>query len=135
MLDWRFLIPVIWSCVSAALALVLYKTSSGLFEQKSSDEKQVRRIRLVGSIVIAGAIFGALKWATPSEVVSGRPIDSVTVPRKVLLSSRDAVSHARNALDSLTGCASISPPQECRSEMEALRDSINGIEQTLPRSE
>src|SRR5664279_2871828 len=122
MSDWRFVIPVIWAFVSAGLALLLYRTSSGLFEQQIKDEKQGRRIRLVGSIVLAGAIFGALKWATPDSLVTGQPSGSVLLSKKSLSSSRGALQETRNALDKLKACASISPPQECRAEMDILRN-------------
>jgi hypothetical protein len=128
MFDWHVLIPVVWAIVSSALALVLYKTSSALFEQKTD----VQRLQLVGSIVIAGAIFGALRWATPTSLVTGTPRDSVIVSKKSLAAIASTIQETKNAIDRLSACTAIAPPQECRAEMEVLRRLVDSLGETLP---
>lgn len=135
MLDWRFIIPLLWALVSAALALLLYKTSNGLFEQVSSDREQTRRIRLVGSIVLAAAIFVALKWATPEAIVTGQLRGSAIIPKSKLHSSAGAMQGLRNSFDRLEACASISTMQDCRSEIDSVRSSITSLESALPRAD
>lgn len=136
MLDWHVIIPVVWAIVSSVLALFLYRTSSAFFEQETANTAGVQRIRLVGSIVIAGAIFGALRWATPPILVTGLSDDSVIVSKAALTATSSTIQDAKNVLDKLTTCSDIARPQkspkECEADIKELQRLIETLGRDLP---
>jgi hypothetical protein len=132
-MDWHFVIPISWAIVSAFLALLLYRTSSALFHQSIADKQEVRSVRLVGSIVIAGVIFGALKWATPEDLLRNTSADFKVISVSSVNAAYSASETAKNSLDKELACVAISPPQECRAEIENLRQSIENLGADIKR--
>jgi hypothetical protein len=61
------LLPVLWAIISAAIALVLYRTSEALFESVERSKTRTRRIRLAGSVAIAALAFYGMSKYTPSS--------------------------------------------------------------------
>jgi hypothetical protein len=112
---WRVFIPVIWAIVSTLIGLVLYKTSEAFFETRHRQDRNSRTIRLVGSAAIAGFAFFGLKWSTPEYMLRGYSHDHLSI----------LLDETRSALVNLEGCASISPPSECKPDISALRQRID----------
>jgi len=121
--DPHVLIPILWAVLAAALALVLYKTSTGMFGQEDGGKDGKRKLRLTGSIVMAGVIFFGLKWATPSQLLVGEcgPQPDAAAAQKAKV---DAVM---KSLQDLDACAEITVPQQCRTELDALQDKVEGL--------
>jgi HAMP domain-containing protein len=61
------LMPVIWALVATGIGLLLYKSSSALFEQEIRNTTKTRRLRATGSVAIAAAAFLGMWRATPTD--------------------------------------------------------------------
>ena len=123
----RATIPVVWALVGTLIGLVLYKSSSAFFEQTQKSEGSTRRIRLVGSVVIAALVFLGLRQSTPTPLLTGVPGNSKLVRSAEILGLSEVADQADAAMLSLTGCASISRPDQCRVEMDVVKDRIGQI--------
>lgn len=121
--DPHILIPILWAVLAAVLALVLYKTSTGVFGRDEVGKDATRKLRLTGSIVVAGVIFFGLKWATPSQLLVGTS-GSQSVKTATHNANIDAVLQSLQDLDA---CAEITVPQQCRKELDALRERVEGL--------
>ncbi|MCF6368345.1 hypothetical protein [Rhizobium halophilum] len=65
-------LPVIWLLVATIVALILYRTSETLFEERAAKSTQGRRVRLTGSVVIAALAFYGLKTSTSTAALDVR---------------------------------------------------------------
>ncbi|ESZ56002.1 hypothetical protein X727_33005 [Mesorhizobium sp. L103C119B0] len=63
----KLLLPVFWAVVSTGVGVILYRTSSALFESKQLKDGTTRRLRLAGSVTIAALAFLGMWYATPRE--------------------------------------------------------------------
>jgi hypothetical protein len=134
-IDWHFAIPISWAIVSAALALLLYKSSGAVFEQSIvTSENNNKRIRLVGSIAIAGAIFFGLKWATPPMLITGQQSDAVSVSKKALSATTSKLDEAIAALDRLDACTAVTSIRGCKLETEEVRRGIMTVKEVVPQA-
>jgi hypothetical protein len=128
---YRTLIPVLWAIVSAAIGLILYKSSSAFFERRDTKEGGVRRIRLVGSVVIAALVFIGLRQSTPTELMLGRPAGSAVVLVRDIQSTKQFLEEANSATNDLLGCATVSPASQCIGQIEAVRSKLNSAKNNL----
>jgi hypothetical protein len=113
-----YILPVIWALTSTLVALLLYRSSKAFFSQTESVQGRTRRVRLVGSIVIAAVVFLGLRSASPSRDVS--PDDTV-LHRAEFNALMGALADLRSASDALEVCLNMTAVSECREQVETLR--------------
>jgi hypothetical protein len=135
------LLPIVWAVLSATLAIWLYNTSAGFFEheveselsrhhdapqgngQHSERRKRRTSLRLAGSAVIAGVVFGGLLYATQSLIDS----DSVRVRRVELTKMQELAKVAAGLLgDSVVSCVANRSAGQCKDELE--RAHLSSVE-------
>ena len=121
------LLPIIWAVVATLVALALYKTSKAFFEGRSAnDGGQVRRIRLVGSVVIAAVTFGALWRVTPVQDI--RNLDPTSrVEREYLAELEEAARALRIEKDRLEACRSMTELSQCASQVDAMGRLVDRV--------
>jgi hypothetical protein len=120
----RVFLPVIWAFASTLMGLVLYRSSAALFEQTKKKDGEVRRIRLVGSIVIAAVIYLGLWKATPVDTLMIVPSGSKMLRASDLHDMVEQLREADAAFSSLEACMAITPPSQCRAEVDILRGRV-----------
>ncbi|WP_322418910.1 hypothetical protein [Mesorhizobium huakuii] len=130
----RLILPIIWALTATAIGLVLYRSSSAFFEQKRNKDGETRRIRLVGSVVIASIAFFGLQHVTPDSSLTGVPPDSILISKFELTEIQEAAEQANAAMGDLLGCAAITTPSQCKAEMDVVRDRLNNIRVRLDAS-
>jgi hypothetical protein len=114
-------LPIIWVVVSTAVGLILYKTSKAFFEHGSQRaDGQVRRVRLVGSVVIAGATLLALWKVTPNEALSDLSDPRARIPREFVAELREASRGLDLAMGQLEACAAVTVAGQCEAELSAV---------------
>jgi hypothetical protein len=124
-------LPIAWAIISTVIALLLYRTSDAFFEQQVPDEKGRRRIKLVGSIVIAGVVFLGLAKFTDMSQFSEIAANQQRVSRAALIEHRQAMTSLRNTYEELRGCIAIARKDQCDNEMEKLAARIESAEAGL----
>jgi hypothetical protein len=131
----RLFLPVIWAFTGTIIGLVLYRSSAAFFEQTKRKEGEVRRIRLVGSICIAGVVFLGLWNATPASIQKGVPDDAKLVRRVEVQAAAESLEQANAAATALIACATITPPAQCRAELQEvltrIGDSVGRVRQLM----
>jgi hypothetical protein len=127
------LLPVVWALVATLIAMILYRTSSGLFEQRVQKQTVTRRVRMTGSIFIAALAFVGLAKSTPPNVMTIESRDLVKVPVSEVRMLRDRVHYLENQLVELEGCAAIKGPQNCAEQMEGMRTATRNVASTIKR--
>lgn len=127
----RLLLPVIWAIVSTLIGLILYKTSSAFFEESRQNEGFKRKMRLMGSVVIAALTYLALWQSTPTALQLGVPDDSMIVRRADIAASSEDVKEAAAAIIHLVGCTEITSAAQCASEIELVSDRISNADRKL----
>lgn len=127
----RLLLPVIWAVVSTLIGLILYKTSSAFFEESHQREGFKRKIRLMGSVVIAALTYLALWQSTPSSLQLGVPDDSITVRSTDIAAASEDVKEAAAAIIHLVGCTEITSAAQCVREIELVSDRISEADRKL----
>jgi hypothetical protein len=121
----RLFVPVVWALTSIILGLILYRSSSALFEQTQREEGSVRRVRLVGSICIAALVYLGLWKATPSALQIGIPEDAISIRKVDIQGAIEALEEANASVSSLDACVAISSPTQCRSELDGLHTRMH----------
>ncbi len=61
-------LPVSWAIVATAIGLLLYRSSTAMFEERAASKERSRRIRLTGSVTIASLAFAGMWYATSGFV-------------------------------------------------------------------
>jgi azurin len=94
-------LPILWAIVAAVIGLALYRSSAALFDSATTNASTKRRIRLTGSVAIAGFAFFAMRSATPRErldmshnlvLSQANEIDRATMDAMGALASNDVIS-------------------------------------------
>lgn len=124
----QYFLPILWTIVSTIVSLILYKSSSAFFESKRSREGETRRIRLVGSIVIAALVFLALWRATPA--VKPTPLEAFR-PRIEEVGER--AENVRQRLNLLKACAAMTAVSQCARELDALDTAVADLDASRSR--
>jgi len=127
----RLLLPIIWAIASTLIGLILYKTSSAFFEEFRQKEGSKRKIRLMGSVVIAALTYLALWQSTPSSLQLGVPDDSMIVRRTDIVAASEDVKEAAAAIIHLVGCTEITSAAQCAREIELVSDRISEADRKL----
>ena len=116
-------LPIFWAIVSTMIGLVLYKSSSALFEQTQGNDTDKKRIRLAGSVTIAALAFYGMKTATPSSRLLIASPGMISVEGAF---SFDKLQESSIALDRLAlevqGCVSTIDDQRCREKINEFKD-------------
>lgn len=124
-------LPIIWAVVSTVIALILYKSSDALFEQRFPVKSERRRVKLVGSIVIAAIVFLGLAKFTDLSPFS----DISKNQRRVLVSTLGEHRHnlvvLRNAYEEMNGCVSVTTADQCEQYMIKLEAGLEGVERSF----
>jgi hypothetical protein len=60
-------LPVFWAIVATTIGLILYRSSASFFVSEARGQRSTRKLRLAGSVVIAGLAFYSMQQATPTE--------------------------------------------------------------------
>jgi hypothetical protein len=127
------LLPVLWAIVATAIALVLYRTSEGLFEEKIKSASTTRRIRLTGSSVIAALAFLGMAKATPERLMTSNPNDTVLLPVSDVRLLNDRMAIIEDQLMELEACVSVRGVQNCIAQLESLRTAISNVKVSVSR--
>lgn len=121
------LLPIAWVVVASAVGVFLYRSSQAVFEEWSRQQSSTgaqggRRIRFVGSVVIAGAAFFALRHATPDQLLHVLPEGQVAVNARDLETlTNEAREIDRVALEVLA-CGTAFDNGCCVAKAMSLRD-------------
>src|SRR5215467_11904438 len=113
-------LPVAWAIVATIIGLVLYKSSEALFEQTRRSSGETRRIRLVGSVVIAAVAFGGMKYSTPSAVLDPYPADSLLISKAKIQMLLDQSSRVEDSLLPLGACLSLEAGKQCQKDYDSV---------------
>jgi hypothetical protein len=124
--QWYFsaLLPVIWAVVSTIIALVLYRTSSAFFMQNDVTKTRTRRIRLVGSVVIAALTFLGLRYATPTPLLPDPAGDRQVVRKADVAEATNAMNEMGDTFQSLESCIARSVVAQCPKDVADLRTEV-----------
>lgn len=129
------LAPLVWAGVSVCVALLLYKTSRGLFERNGSDTGSKIRLRLTGSIVIAGCVFFALWKVTPEAALDTEHQRDHQERGRKLAEIANMVTDARVNSAELQTCIGRMAPTDCQQIAEVLDRQIRQIGDVAKLSE
>jgi hypothetical protein len=125
------LLPVLWASLATIIGLVLYKSSEALFEQENVKDSSTRRIRLVGSVVIAGAAFGAMYWATPRSSLELKQKDAKCASSsRVDRLTQDWTDLRQKVLD-LQACLASQEIQTCQAKSQDLQANVTRVENAI----
>ena len=123
----RTLLPVIWLLVSTLIALLLYRSSSALFEEERASQGGVRRVRLVGSVTIAALAFLGVWRATPTSILTGQDDDHVGVATTQLVASHRAAAALDDAVNKIAACVTNAPIAQCPAERAQLAAAAQAV--------
>ena len=125
------LLPIIWAVISAIIALLLYKTSDAFFDSTKLKGDKRYKIRVVGSILIAGAVFYALKVSTPEARLEA--IDpEIRLVEKLTLKQLDNEIYGIDRISlELSGCIAVNDSIQCKKRIEELRIKISVIKKKI----
>lgn len=121
------LLPVLWALVSVGIALALYKTSEGFFEQKDKGKGKSRQIRLTGSFVIAAIAFLGMAQMTPDHLLKLESASSTYVSKADLLVLADRVAALEDQLVEVEGCAAVKVAGQCERELSSVKRAFNSV--------
>lgn len=124
------LLPVLWAIVSTAIALILYRTSEGLFEQRGTNKSTTRRIRLTGSVVIAALAFVGMAKTTPQHVMTIDPGDAAILPLSEVRLLRDRIAVLEDQFIELKGCVNVKGAENCVSQLDALTAAMGNVKES-----
>lgn len=124
------ILPIVWAIVATIVALTLYRTSQAVFEQEDIRETSRRKLRLVGSVVIAALVFWGLAHYTPMENYSKLDKGQVRIDRALLLAHQIRVRDLNVSNEDLFGCASITAVRECSSHLDELRTRSKELQES-----
>ncbi len=125
--------PIVWACVSTILSLVLYKTSESFFEEERKTDGAIRRIRLVGSTVIAALIFLGLAKYTSMEAMRGIASGLVRIPSHQISQIQDSVTNLVDSKQKLAMCVELSALNECQLEIKSVYMEIDSVEKNTSK--
>lgn len=114
------LLPVLWAIISAAIAMMLYRTSEALFESVEKSKTRTRRIRLAGSVAIAALAFYGMSKYTPSS--------RLTWDTRGLVAGLNEIDRA--ALDA-QGALAVNDIQSCGSALRRLQHAATQLRQQV----
>jgi|HubBroStandDraft_6_1064221.scaffolds.fasta_scaffold259753_2 hypothetical protein len=106
-------LPVIWALVGTAIGLLLYKSSSALYQGKG--------LRLTGSVVIAALAFYGMLRATPSGRLAGPQEGMSMVHSNTLDAAREMTKGLDRKVLELQACAATLADQSCQKQLLDLK--------------
>jgi hypothetical protein len=128
----RALLPILWAAISTVIALLLYRTSSAFFEQEAKAADGTRRIRLVGSVVIAAVVFVGLWRVTPAAVLTGAGRDQVAFGAQELRDLQATTGVMGDAVTRLEACdATQAVGGDCAEALHVVRTSLDAVQAKL----
>lgn len=122
------ILPLVWVVVSTVIALILYRTSEAFFEQKVSGRHGAKRIRLVGSVVIAAVVFLGLARFTPVGRFDEKVSNESRVSTAALDDQEEAIVGVRQAFEETKACSALASMSECQARITELESRIVQLE-------
>jgi hypothetical protein len=129
----KLFLPIGWVLISAFVGVLLYRTSDALYESLSKDERSRKRLKLTGSIVIAGVTFLGIYYVTPGEALDPRPEGMQYVAIVDVQRLLDGARTERDQMLLLSACLSIDPPKDCSDQLQQVQSSAAALEQEAQR--
>lgn len=121
------LVPLLWVAVAVIAAMVLYRTSDSLFERSNISGTSKVRLKLTGSVVIAGCVY-LLLWKTtgPTALETANDAANRTQARQLSEIAALSVEHGTDLLD-LRRCIEVDVSAECNDTLDRLERSAGRI--------
>ena len=125
--SYAVLLPLAWLAAATGAALLLYRSSSALFDGDSIGPVKAKRIRLTGSVVIAALAYIGM-WQATSRLgllAAG--------PDRLVVGQQDAMSMVKAALEheehmvEVSGCAEAIATIACRETIATARRSAREL--------
>lgn len=121
------LAPLVWAIVSTVIALLLYKTSEGIFTHGGGEGDTKNRLRLTGSVVIAGCVFFALWKTTNPAVMQTGSEKSQGAQARTFQQIANEATEAQLALGELQACIQQVEQPECDGRISGVSSRIDEI--------
>ena len=112
------LLPVIWATTATIIGLLLYKSSKAFFSNELKNGATSKRIRLVGSVVIAAAAFLGMKISTPSASLDLQDEDEIQLNKSEMNQLVKNFKKLDRALMEGMGCYSAIDSSYCLLKLE-----------------
>ena len=124
--SWALLLPMLWAIVSAAIGLILYKSSTALVAGDGNvGPFRSKEVRLTGSVAIAALVAVGLWYATPEAALDVAARDARIVPQSRLVALHEASLLTESRMAEVAACA------EMTGSLAGCNDSLIGARNAI----
>jgi predicted nuclease with TOPRIM domain len=124
-------LPIIWVVVACIVSLILYRTSESFFEDVQEHNGNTRRIRLVGSSVIAAIIYIGLAKYTPVDAITDISNNRMKISRNDLNQLNETISNLSNEILLMQGEPQVTQNHEGQELLTRISSKVSRVEEAL----